>query len=339
MQPVERNLLIVQTVPFQDPSDWVTVKERVERAAPDIEVRIATNGQPNSATVRWQVGRPSLVFSPCPLIDFVPRGGAVYCGQPYDKYEQARRLRSISILTPRTEILSAVSSFNPTEWSDYVILKPRRGNQGKGVKLLRTVDVRAMLEEFSAIAPDRYLVQPFIDHCENGYPTTYRVLSMFGRVLYCRRNRWGNRRPPLAEIAADPHGVIASNDTQMGGHVRAICNDSDVIALGERVHEAFPECPLIGVDIIREQQTGRLWVLEANPHGCVWHFSSPLPTTPEHRRELYAQFNGLDRAADLLIQKTRAEASIPLRRPGIILDRNSPAARELALRLGRWRRQ
>ena len=313
-----RNLLIVQTTPSQDPSDWIAVKERIESSAPDIEVRIATNRNPNSVTARWQVRRPSLVFSPVMLIGFVPRGGTVYCGYPYDKIEQVRRLRAIGAPTPRMEILSPASMFDPAEWGEYVIVKPSRLNKGIGVKLVRTVDVPARFDELTAIAQDRYLVQPFIDHSEDGCPTEYRVLSMFGRALYCARNRWGNRRPPLAEIAADPHGVIASNDKHMGGRVRAICNDSDVIALGESVHKAFPECPVIGVDIVREQQSGRLWVLEANPHGMVWHLSSSmLSKTPEHKRELYAQFNALDRAADMLIQKTRAEASMPLRRGGI----------------------
>jgi hypothetical protein len=38
--------------------------------------------------------------------------------------------------------------------------------------------------------------------------------------------------------------------------------------------------------------------------------SSPLAKKmdPEHVRALYAQFNALDLAADLLIQKTRADA-------------------------------
>ena len=319
MRTVEptRNLLIVQTTPDQDPSDWIAVKERIESRAPDIEARIATNRKPNSAAARWQVRHPSLVFSPVMLIGFVPRGGTVYCGYPYDKHEQVRRLKLIGAPMPRTELLSPAISFDPNEWGDYVIVKPSRLNNGTGVKLVRTVDVPGRFDELTAIAPDRYLVQPFIDHSEDGYPTEYRVLSMFGRAFYCARNRWGNRRPPLAEIAADPHGVIASNDKHMGGRVRAICNDSDVIALGERVHNAFPECPVIGVDIIREQQTGRLWVLEANPHGSVWHLSSTLSKTPEHKRELYAQFNALDRAADLLIQKARAEASMPLGRGGI----------------------
>jgi hypothetical protein len=51
-------------------------------------------------------------------------------------------------------------------------------------------------------------------------------------------------------------------------------------------------------------------VLEVNPHGCVWHLSSTLAkqTDPEHVRARYAQFNALDLAADLLIQKTRTDA-------------------------------
>jgi hypothetical protein len=304
------NLLIVQTQPEQDPSDWIAIKQRIERNAPDIEVRIAENRNRNSVTARWQVRRPSLVFSPVRLMDFVPRGGAVYCGHILGKDEQLRRLSSIGILTPRTATLSPVSSFDPTEWGEYVIVKPNNLNSGVGVKLVRTIDLSARYDELTAVANDQFLVEPYIDHSEDGYPTEYRVLSMFGRALYCVRNRWGNKRPPLAEIAADPLGVIASNNKTMGGHVRSICNDPEIISLGQRAHQAFPECPVIGVDIIRESQSGRLYVLEVNPHGAVWHFSSPFAKKldPEYTRERYAQFNALDLVADLLIQKTRTEA-------------------------------
>ena len=91
----------------------------------------------------------------------------------------------------------------------------------------------------------------------------------------------------------------------MGGRVRSICDDTEIIALGEHAHQAFPECPLLGVDIIRESQSGRLYVLEVNPHGAVWHLSSPLAKSmdPEHVRKLYAQFNALDRAAEVMIEK------------------------------------
>jgi hypothetical protein len=308
--PPTRNLLILETVPEQGSSDWIAIKQRIDSNAPDIEVRIANNRHRNPVTARWQVRRPSLVFSPVRLIDFVPRGGAVYCGHILGKDEQLRRLSSIEILTPRTITLSSVSSLDPGEWGDYVIVKPNNLNSGVGIKLVRTIDLCARYDELTAIADDQFLVEPYIDHSEDGYPTEYRVLSMFGRALYCVRNRWGNKRPPLAEIAADPLGIIASNNKTMGGHVRSICNDPEIISLGQRAHQAFPECPVIGVDIVRESQSGRLYVLEVNPHGAVWHFSSPFAKNldPEYVRERYAQFNALDLAADLLIQKTRTDA-------------------------------
>lgn len=305
-----RNLLIVQTVPEQDPSDWIAIKQRIESIAPDIEVGIADNRQRNSVTARCQVRRPSLVFSPVRLLEFAPRGGAVFCGHVLGKDEQLRRLASIGILTPKTATLSSQGSFDPGEWGHYVIVKPNNLNSGNGVKLVRTIDLSARYEELTSIADDQFLVEPYIDHAEDGYPTEYRVLSMFGRTLYCARNRWGNKRPPLAEIAANPFGIIAANNTTMGGHIRSICNDPDIISLGQRAHQAFPECPVIGVDIIRERQSGRLYVLEVNPHGHVWHFSSPFAKKldSEYVRARYAQFNALDLAADLLIQKTRTDA-------------------------------
>lgn len=305
-----RNLLIIQSIPLQDPADWIAVKQRVERDAPDIEVRIANNGQPNSVTARWQVRRPSLVFSPIHLINFVPRGGAIFCGHILGKDDQLRRLSSIDILTPRTVTLSSAGgSLDPHEWGEFVVVKPNNSNSGKGVKLVRFTDLSARYDELTALANDQILVQPYIDHAEQGYPTIYRVLTMFGRALYCVLNRWNKRRLPLAQIAADPFGVIATNDNSMG-QVRSLCNDPEIVALGERAHEAFPECPVLGVDIIRDIRTGQLHILEVNPHGNVWHLSSPFAkkVDPEYVRARYAQFNALDRAAGLLIQKTRSDA-------------------------------
>jgi hypothetical protein len=325
MQTPTRNLLIVQTAREQDPSDWIGIKQRIERNAPDIEVRIADNTYQksaievgdagvanhrlrNSATALWQVQRPSLVFSAIRLIDYFPRGGTVYCGQVMGKDEQLCRLSAIEIPTPRTATLSRRSSFDPGEWGKYVIVKPNNLNSGDGVRLVRTIDLSARYDELTSIANDQFLVQPYIDHAEDGYPTAHRVLTMFGRALYCGRNRWGNKRRPLAKIAADPLGIIASNGSTAGGRIRSICNDPDIISLGERAHRAFPECPVLGVDIVRDIHSGRLYVLEVNPHGAVWHFAHTKDIDPEYVRARYTQFDALDLAADLLIEKTRAEA-------------------------------
>ena len=229
-----RNLVIVQSVPEQQPSDWIAIKQAIERNAPDIEVRIADNRyrssaievgeagiashrQRNAATAIWQIQRPSLVFSPVHLLDYVPRGGALYCGHVMGKDEQLRRLSSIGISTPRTATFSPDSSFSRKEWGKYVIVKPNNLNAGKGIKLVRTIDLAARYDELTAIVDDQFLVQQYIDLTEDGYPVEYRVLTLFGRALYCIRNRWHNKHPPLAEIAADPVGIIAWNTSGLDG--------------------------------------------------------------------------------------------------------------------------
>ena len=307
-----RNLLILEEPSCQDPSDWIAVKQRIERDAPDIEVRIANVTQRNSVTARWQVKRPSLVFSPLYLLGYVPRGGAVFSGRFLGKDEQLRRLSAIGIPTPRSTTLSPESSFDPAEWGDYVIVKPNNSNSGKGIRLVRTAEVAARHDELMALREDHLpedsiLVQSFIDHAEQGYQTKYRVLTVLGRAIYCIRSRWGNMRRPLAEIAADPFGAIATNSNAMGGHVRSMCDDAETLSLAERAHEAFPECAVLGIDIIRDIHSGQRHMLEVNPHGSVWHMSSTFGKTfdPEHIRDIYAQFNALDRIADRLIEKTR----------------------------------
>lgn len=311
MEPT-RNLLIVQSPPEQDPADWIAVKQIIERKAPDIEVRIATNRQRNSVTSRWQVKRPSLVFSPVRLIDYEPRGGAIYCGHVLGKAEELRRLAAIGIPIPKTELLSPVSTLDPAAWGEYVVVKANGLNSGEGVRLVRTVDLPARYAELSAaMGGDQLLVEPYIDHSDDGRPSLYRLLILFGRTLYCVYTQWAEKRRPLAEIACDPQGIIASNANEVDGRVvRTLCTDPDVISLAERAHLAFPECPVLGVDIIRDTATGQLYMLEVNAHGAVWHLSSRLAKDmgPDHLRERYAQFNALERTADVLIEKTRADA-------------------------------
>jgi glutathione synthase/RimK-type ligase-like ATP-grasp enzyme len=195
-------------------------------------------------------------------------------------------------------------------WGRYVVLKPLHGKLGQDVRLLRIEDVAARYPELTLDGRRLMVIQPYIEHSEDGYPTEYRVLSMFGRVLYCARNRWGAPRRPLEEIASDPNGIIASNDKTFG-RVRTVCNDPEIIPLGEQTHSAFPECPTVAVDIIRDADTGRLCFMEVNPEGLSWHFSSVTSRTftADHIRDLYSQFNALDRTAELLIEKTRAEAT------------------------------
>jgi hypothetical protein len=305
-----KNLVIVHSPDYEDISDWAEVKRRIEEQAPDIEVRIVNNFSLNSVTARWQVKRPSLVFSASYLAAFKPKGGTIYAGRQMNKFEQIERLASRGLpVLPTMKLTREVAPTLP-DMGRYVVIKPQGGGKGRGVRLVEARAVAARYEELTQGDARVMAVQPYVEHSVDGYPTEYRVLTLFGQVLYSARNRWGRTRPPLEEIAADPDGIIASNDKQFG-RVRTISDDTEIIALGENAHAAFPECAVLGVDVIRETGTGRLYVMEVNPEGMTWHFSSGLAKrtfTPEHRRDVYAQFDGLDRVARLLIEKTRAEA-------------------------------
>ena len=57
-------------------------------------------------------------------------------------------------------------------------------------------------------------------------------------------------------------------------------------------------------------ETGELWVLEANTSGWTWHFSSPtgLRLQQTFGLDFDAQFGGLRRAAEILVEQTRRRA-------------------------------
>jgi hypothetical protein len=305
-----RNLLIVHTPLGQGLSDWLSVKQQIDEKAPDIEVKIATNGARNSVTRRWQESRPSLVFSPHELIEYRPNKGRVYAGQQFSKLEQIELLSRQGLPVPDTATLTRDLVVDPAQWGRYVVAKPLRGSKGQGIYLVRTTDLSARYAELTLNDTRTMVIQPYIEHSENGYPTEYRVLTLFGRVLYSARNSWAVARPPLEEIAANPKGIIASNDKHFG-RLRTVWNDPEIIALGEQAASAFPECPVLGVDVVRDAETKRKYVMEVNPTGRVWHFSSPLAVnffTADHRADLYAQFGAIDRIVQALIEKTLTEA-------------------------------
>ncbi len=146
-----RNLLILQSTWVQDPSDWIAIQQRIERNAPDIEVRIADNGHRNSVTARWQVRRPSLLshHSDCLILFLVE---ALY----FVVIFRQRRTTAAAIfswdLNATDSNFFNRSLFDPNEWGDFVIVKPNNLNSGKGVRLVRTADVSAHCDELAGLS-------------------------------------------------------------------------------------------------------------------------------------------------------------------------------------------
>jgi hypothetical protein len=313
-QAAVRNLLILHTPTAQALSDWEEVKQRIETRAPDIEVRIANNLSRNFVTRRWQASRPSLVFSVAPLRAYQPAGGKVYAGRrlvELGKAEELHRMHVAGLPVPPTVPLTPDLRLCGEPWGEFVVVKPAAGWRGMMVRLIRIEDLSRRYSELTANGQVPMLVQPYIHHVDDeGRPADYRVTTLFGREVLAGYKFWNKPQRPLADLAADADGIIAVNDTTVEKSRRLIYEE-DVIALGRSVHRAFPEIPVLGIDIVRETGTGRLVIMESNPSGYVWHFSSSTGeqhVSDEGRRKMYEQFNALELAADLLIEKTRAEA-------------------------------
>lgn len=214
---------------------------------------------------------------------------------------------------PLTRVLSPDLHLEPGTWGEYVIVKPTRGMQGNRVRLVRAAEVERRFAELTDSGRRRMLVQRFIDHVdEQGRPSAYRVLTVFGEPIYMAEHRWIEPRRPLAEIAADPAGKIASNSLGVS-RSRTLVKVPDVLALARSAAKAFPRIPCLGQDIVRQTGTGELFLMETNPGGDIWHLSSDYSrrtgSDPEYEKARYAQFDALDVVAKMLIVKTRTEAT------------------------------
>ena len=253
-----------------------------------------------------------MVVSPHALRKQWTGRGKVYAGIDHDKLVQSKRLAAAGLPTPLTKSLVEIDEAPARRWGEFVIVKAAIGHLGEGVRLLRASEIRQLVAGFSAEQRLRLVVQPYIDHADlAGRLFEYRVLCFFGRLVYATRNRSAVAHAPLAQIAASTGTFIASNAAVAGRRVRALSYDQDVVALGLAAARAFPELPVVATDIIRERGTGRLFVLETNPKGESWHLSSDFAVEtfePDHRAALYTQHGALHTVADVLIDRTRAEA-------------------------------
>jgi len=86
------------------------------------------------------------------------------------------------------------------------------------------------------------------------------------------------------------------------------CDDVEIIRFGERAARAFSDLPMLGVDVLKEADTGRLFVTEVNALGHNWNFSKEF-------RDICGvdpanQFDGLRKAAYVLAEQTQRLANL-----------------------------
>lgn len=148
------------------------------------------------------------------------------------------------------------------------------------------------------------------------------MCTFFGQALYCLRIEQSHRKRRLEgrwEFAGSATSggiqIIAPSKTS----TYALVDDKELIELAERAHRlAFPDYPYLGIDLLRDAESGQVWVIEPNTGGGVWHLSSRAGVKIQHAHgiDLDSQFGALDRAAERLVEVTRRHARVaPRGRP------------------------
>jgi hypothetical protein len=292
--------------------DFHAIAAHIRQVAPDVRPVLLTDHHINN--LRFDVLlRPTLVVSPNALKKLRIYRGRVLQGNRLCKSLEYAALERVGVPVPRWVRLTKDDKPDLSAFGKYVVSKPDSGGRGAEVRILRRGRVRwKRPENESARGNSDLLIQEFIYTGE--WPSSYRVATLLGKAIYSWKVQADRRRRPLADPNVFGEGAQGGGMSIVStgkGCTFELNLDEEIIALGERAHAAFPQIPLLGVDIVRDALTGKLYVLEVNASGKTWSLSSPAGRAVQSCGgfDFIAQFDSVRRAAQIRISETRRLAA------------------------------
>lgn len=307
-------LILISNPAGNQPEDFIRIAEYIRQYDPKITVTVVTDRFRGLASMVAKLALPTLVVSLVPLARYRPLRGRFLHGQALSKSQEYELLEAAGFRVPKWQIIQEGQSPELADYGPYVVTKPNRGKRGALVKIKKSQKVGAPAQSKKANqhqgrhaeevdANGEMLAQQFI--YTGKWPICYRVTTLFGHVISALKIEAAHDRIPLhsPDNFAGVCNVVASGR----GCVQALSSDEEIIRYGEAAHSAFPDIPLLGFDIVREVSTGKLYILEANAVGYVWHFSSPIGLDIQRDNHLHfeSQFDGIHKTALVLAEKTQ----------------------------------
>jgi hypothetical protein len=295
------NVVLVGNESVGHMGDFQRIADYIREYAPQVRTFVWTDR--HYPLRRWTLAPlPTMVFSPVSISHLRLLRGRVFAGSPLSKSEEYTSLTAAGVPVPRYRMLTEADPRpDVSGLGKYVVVKPDRGGRGAHVRIMRAS--RARWEPTTSRISgqsDALLAQEFIYTGER--PISYRVTTLFGEVIWAIKVEADSTRAPLSgpEGFGETPGLSVVSNSK--GCVMSLMNDPDIIRFAEAAHRAFPEIPLLGVDVVRRQTDGQLFVVEVNASGWVWHFSSPLGlrAQAEFGFKFEEQFDGLRKAARIL---------------------------------------
>jgi hypothetical protein len=296
--------------------EFRTICRRIEALAPDISAKVhSSRATPAAMLATLMLPKSALSIEMTKVRPVAPRGKRLrHTHVP--KAEQLRRLAAAGFAVPRWTLIEPGTKLDPAEWGRYVVVKPATAGRGAYVRIFLTV--RATYREPSSFPADHpgrkspMMAQEFI--YTGQLPVSYRVLTYLGRPVLSLRydgkeqnrleSRFGFREAGGQNIVAPAMGCTIS-----------LHRDEEMLETATRVHELWPDHPALGIDFIRDAETGRLYVLEINPSGGSWLLSSSQGRSiaREFGLDFHAQFGAVEAIAEATIDRVRRSGEVEKR--------------------------
>jgi hypothetical protein len=325
----KRNLILIHRGPHYA-KDFGEIAQKVKAIDRSIDFYSVSNVSAEQLpSIVWMW--PTLVVALVSNIRMQVKRGTVLRQQQIEKLAQYKKFRQAGIPTPPTLSFDFGMTLDPMLFGDFVLIKPMdltMTSQGLGVQMFRRHRLERMLPR--DFAPDHairkarhgYLVQKFID--TGVYPSFHRIQTFFGKVIYSWHSTLQIPRCPLDAPDVEIERTVIA--TQGGEKDRQLVKEPDIQRLAERVHTQFADIPMLAIDVLREARTRELYVLECNPGGNTWHFSSNIGeklrlgfgnakvngvarANQIARRMFMEQYGAFDIVAKALVEKTHRLAS------------------------------
>ena len=303
------NVLLVRT----SESDQNAVLSEVVKELHEfgVRARLVWDVTPRLKHRLWTFGLPTYVIALKPIKRFMPSWAKILQQVKYDKIQEYQLLDQAGIPVPKWTAINQGDVRDLSEFGDYVVTKPAGGCRGAFVRIMRRdrVKWRYLNLEHRRGKSTAIIIQEYIH--TGSRAMSYRVTTCFGEPYYAWRTTAAYSRFSFEEEFTGSHFFAGKTIVSTSkGCVMDPNVPLDVVHFGTQVHKAFPNIPLLSIDIIRDNRSGALYVLELNTAGLV------MVATPQSMNRIKydfgfdpcAQFGGARAVARGIYNRTREVA-------------------------------
>lgn len=189
-----------------------------------------------------------------------------------NKRAELLRMQEAGLPVPRWAILGPGELPDLSTFGPFVVTKPLSGSAGALVRVMKKSKAAERLtRDLKPGEPTHWIIQDYIH--TGPVPTSWRVGTLLGRVFFYY-GMHPSREHPFPEAPTSVAGFTGRCITANSRDATQFADTPEaVLELARRTARAFPEVPMLGIDIIPDTQGG-FHVLECNlPGWCCKAFS------------------------------------------------------------------